>query len=518
MRPSNPWDQYPSDDRTPPGEGKSLLDSGGGLPVDDLRAMFTASAVRPGGTAREPLRDPVLDELAEQACTNTNATGAAIALATGDEFVCVASAGSTAPDFGVQLDTEQGFSAICLLTREMQRCDDTESDPRVNAEACRQLGVRSVLVVPLILGEQLVGLFELFSPMAGAFSDRDIQTLYSISWRVLDHLAMPSEEDLGQPLALGAIHVSPAENSSVEHTPAFHVPTPMPYVYESSENEAASKRQSESKIDEDDEEPLSLHVLEPQGQPFEAGHQEDFYPEFNMVQTPEKKSWTRILTMAIVAMALVLGWVLGRGGPPPAPAPSVVQPEGAQEQKPPREETLPSSIPASDLSLPPAAEPRGAEVPPVADTAKPNAPRKADGKSASSQGLVVYKNGKVVFKGIQSKSRAADERAETTADAPATPPAQIPSETAGTYLVHKVEPQYPAKARDEGIHGPVVLQAVVDEEGQVQQLKVLEGNSQLAVAAIEAVRRWQFKPYAPNGQPTSFETHITVNFSLPSQN
>ena len=61
----------------------------------------------------------------------------------------------------------------------------------------------------------------------------------------------------------------------------------------------------------------------------------------------------------------------------------------------------------------------------------------------------------------------------------------------------------------------MILQALVNEDGGVQQLKVLVGNADLAVAAIDAVRHWRFKPYALKGKASQFETRITVNFALP---
>jgi protein TonB len=67
------------------------------------------------------------------------------------------------------------------------------------------------------------------------------------------------------------------------------------------------------------------------------------------------------------------------------------------------------------------------------------------------------------------------------------------------------------------IQGAVVLQALVKEDGSVQQLKVLTGNSDLAMAAIDAVRRWRFKPYTVNGKTLPFGTRITVNFALPGR-
>jgi protein TonB len=56
---------------------------------------------------------------------------------------------------------------------------------------------------------------------------------------------------------------------------------------------------------------------------------------------------------------------------------------------------------------------------------------------------------------------------------------------------------------------------VIVEDGTVQDLKVLQGDPVLARAALEAVRRWRYKPYELNRKPVKMSTTITVTFSLP---
>ena len=93
--------------------------------------------------------DEVLQLVAERALVITGADGVAVALAQDDAIVCRASAGSIVPDPGVRLDPNSGFSGECLVSGRIVRCDDIDTDPRVNLEACRRLGVRSMLAVPL---------------------------------------------------------------------------------------------------------------------------------------------------------------------------------------------------------------------------------------------------------------------------------------------------------------------------------------------------------------------------------
>jgi protein TonB len=85
--------------------------------------------------------------------------------------------------------------------------------------------------------------------------------------------------------------------------------------------------------------------------------------------------------------------------------------------------------------------------------------------------------------------------------------------TAGM-LLHKVQPPYPLLARSARIQGDVVLSAVIDKEGNIQDLRLVSGHPMLVPAAIDAVRQWRYRPYLLNGQPVEVETTITVIFSL----
>jgi protein TonB len=83
-------------------------------------------------------------------------------------------------------------------------------------------------------------------------------------------------------------------------------------------------------------------------------------------------------------------------------------------------------------------------------------------------------------------------------------------------LVHRVEPAYPTLAKSARVQGEVVLNAVIDANGQIQNLQLVSGHPMLVPAAIAAVRAWRYKPYLLNGQPVEVETTITVIFSLTS--
>ena len=81
-------------------------------------------------------------------------------------------------------------------------------------------------------------------------------------------------------------------------------------------------------------------------------------------------------------------------------------------------------------------------------------------------------------------------------------------------LVHKVDPVYPPLAIAAGVEGIVILEAIVDREGRVEQLKVLRSRGVLDRPAMEAVRQWRYSPVLLNGVPERFILTVVVSFNL----
>jgi len=138
--------------------------------------------------------DEVLQLVAERALAITGAGGVAIALAEGDAIVCHAAAGGISPDCGARLDPKSGFSGACLISNRIVRCDDSEVDPRVDALACRRLGARSMVAVPLSARQTVIGLVEAFSAEPYGFNDSDVRSLSLLAELILSALK-PEEED-----------------------------------------------------------------------------------------------------------------------------------------------------------------------------------------------------------------------------------------------------------------------------------------------------------------------------------
>ncbi len=125
--------------------------------------------------------EPAISVIAERAQTLTGASGAAIALRKGDEMVCRARSGRTAPDLGVRLQSDSGISADCVRTGEVVLCHDAEKNPQVDLAACHRLGVRSILAAPLRHFRRTLGVFEVFSAAPYAFAARDVATMQLLS-------------------------------------------------------------------------------------------------------------------------------------------------------------------------------------------------------------------------------------------------------------------------------------------------------------------------------------------------
>jgi len=129
----------------------------------------------------EPKLDRILNDLAARAVQETGASSVAIGLGREDAMICCAVAGLSPADLGAPINTESGLTGIAIRRQMSQWCTDTESDLRVDVELCRQLGVRSIIVVPVHTRDTVVGLFAIFSVSPDAFSLGDLNTVKKLA-------------------------------------------------------------------------------------------------------------------------------------------------------------------------------------------------------------------------------------------------------------------------------------------------------------------------------------------------
>lgn len=468
--------------------------------------------------------DLVLNQIAEQACLATPASGAAIVLARDGEWVCRASAGGNSPTLGARLDAEAGLSGECIKTRQIQRCDDAQSDPRADIEACRSLGIRSVLILPLLQDDQLVGVFEAFSTLPAAFGKRDENTLEVLSQRVLTSLKQTSQT---LPLCTEASPPNPAEAS--DERPG------NPVVENSSAEIPIVENVIEDTIIASDH--ASKHTLN-------ATSENATIPEAASEIAPISgiNILTWILAAAVLAFALLLTVLLGvrlsrgRSASRAHPRTDVSNLSDAAHSH------------ARDASETAAAKTAAIKTKETGTNlaAKNRSGFAGSANTAESQGtdvatpphptsalqagsLQVFEKGKEIFRmppaTEQSQQSIVGAKNGATASSTSGAVEQAPVEPAAIYelspeaasqsLVHRVEPEYPQEALEQQIQGPVALDVRIGRDGTVQTVKLVSGQPLLAEAAMAAVKQWQFKPHLTKGQAVEMQTKVILNFRLP---
>lgn len=179
----------------------------------------------------EPSEQFVLDEVlqlvAERAVAITGADGLAIALAENNEIVLRAAAGTVRPDVGARIDRDSAFSGACFRTAQIVNCDDTELDSRVNLEACRKLGARSMVAVPLCGRSRVIGVLEAFSSWPFGFNDSDVRNLSLLAELVLAALKPEDEDRFAQSAQIAATRLEAAKAPLPAPAPVAPVATAM---------------------------------------------------------------------------------------------------------------------------------------------------------------------------------------------------------------------------------------------------------------------------------------------------
>lgn len=448
LRP-DPSDATPSQENRPSNHATEFFSS------DDLKQVTqvaeTLAAHGGGALSTELALDLVLHSLVEQARDESGASGAAIALIRDGEMVCRATTGENAPDLGVRVETGSSLAGACLQTGQIQQCRDTETDSRVNAEACRRLGVRSMVIAPLADEGQIFGILQAFSAWPNAFGEREISALRMLTQRIAESKRAAASQ--------GA-HVRPVEPELA------CVPKAFSATAEATHKEAVAVERTASTP-----EPIHLPVDERQR------------PRNNEV-------WSSFLVILVIAAAVLLGVVVGWHGAAKVhtagSAPSSISAAPAADTS---NNAVPPQPSASSPSLS-STEPL--VTAPVLDTKPPN----STNAIPRSGGLVISENGKVIYRTPSQ-------------------PGVVQSRPSATRLIHRVEPEYPPEAKAQNLQGAVVLVVQINGDGTVGDIGVTSGDPILAKAAVDAVKQWKYQPNVVNGHAVESQAQITVNFKLP---
>jgi periplasmic protein TonB len=259
-----------------------------------------------------------------------------------------------------------------------------------------------------------------------------------------------------------------------------------------------------------------------------------------------KKFLTIAAVLAVAAVLGYFGWT--KYGHPAAvrnPQSAVQRPSSAQPAAPaaPSPVTLSPAAPSVSTSGLPAATSRPAVVLPGTQPSKPSASagNLPTLKIAANPEPLTIKPGPVPIR-VKSEPVKAQTRAEesavpsplgvesandgTLSGLVSSAPASLPRAVPGTLkisqgvsqglLIKRVQPIYPPTALAMRTQGVVQLEATINKEGSITNLKTVSGDPVLARAAAAAVKQWRYKPYYLDGEPVEIQTQITVNFKLPN--
>jgi TonB family protein len=437
----------------------------------------------------------ILSEATHAARYFTDATGAALALWSQGVVICRARSGDTAPPLGAKLDVDSGISGECLRSGRSQRCHDSETDPRVDAELCREMGIRSLAAVPIRGGQGVIGILETFSDKPNAFSDAHITLL----------------KKLAKIAATGREQSATVPVRSIAQVPTQSPVTPAPEV---------------------PPKPESPH-------PWATRDWFAFLPA--RMQGEEGQPLRLAAAAALLLLLAVFGWALSRsrgnrndsGNAANATVPSVMAAgKSSEAAKTDASADSGSGKTVSTINLSPVSKPSGDAV------AK-------DLVQRASRSTVTERESSITVKDELPAPAAAKAPPTTVAEAEVAAPdpsealsamkgaAAVPQAIAnpqpifpfvalpvsqgvtGGRLSRKIDPIYPSEARVQRLEGAVMLDALVGEDGNVREVAVTSGPPLLAKAAVQAVKQWRYQPFLLNGKPVSIHNQITIQFKLP---
>jgi hypothetical protein len=150
---------------------------------------------------RERTLDSRLHLTAMRLQQSTGAAGVAIALtADGTALVCRAAAGILLEDVGRRISLSYGLAAECLISGRLQWSGNTVSDHRLDDGLCRELGIPSIAVVPVLAGDTLVGILQFLYRQPYAFGARDLIRLEDLAQAVVAQMNASAEDVVGLPV------------------------------------------------------------------------------------------------------------------------------------------------------------------------------------------------------------------------------------------------------------------------------------------------------------------------------
>jgi TonB family protein len=416
--------------------------------------------------------ESIVDAVADAARVLSGADGTALGLETKGTILCRARSGSIAPPIGAPISAESGISGECLRTITMLVCHDAMADPRVDAEVCRSLGIRSVAAVPLRGPMRVAGILEAFSARPNAFDGEALTALRD--------LAEIAETAYGRE----------ARNYAPVGRPFPEVHRPAPVTRPAPASATEGILDSLSQVNKGRvfrAVAIAVVLLVVVGVAWWAWHT----PADESSSSTSSSGSTQNVRAAT---------------PEPTPAPAL--------------ELIPKPAPGtssarSERSHAPSIVQKAADVTPIDLREASGTPdtievRGTKTKSADSPSVP---DPPAVNVGVSSNPDALARLSSIPAQMPVAP--RISQGVVEATLIHRVEPVYPTQARNQRIQGKVTLSATIAVDGSVRQVAVVNGSPVLAEAARTAVRQWRYNPAKLNGTAIEVQKEIIVLFAQP---
>lgn len=399
----------------------------------------------------------VLNEIADQACSITNAAGSAVLLIRGGVPVCRSTSGATAREASAYLSE---CSGLAWRNGAPQHCHDVETDSRFDLASFRRLGIRSFLIVPVQDDKKtVVAVVQTFSAHPQAGSDRDLLALQGLGRHIVDHIAA-AERTFA---SINIVKLASLREQSHLALAVLIIVLAILLGWTIGRSEHESARQSRAASTA----PVVNHS--------------------QITVTPAESNSAGVVQIA------------NQSTPPAASLNDASELNAKEEQSPSERDSHDNHV-----------KPRHAPVSKLMPT-----------DATSSDVVIFDNGRQVFpMKSLQSQSFSdappnSQKRQAKVKSKDQETPVSVSEDVAEEHLLNRIEPDYPEDAREQHLQGTVILDINVGKDGAVHSLSRVAGDSQLALLAAKAVRHWKFVPLVRDGAPVSFESQVTLSFALP---
>lgn len=161
--------------------------------------------------------DAFITLVIERMALLTRASGVVFEMIEGSDMVFRAATGTVAGCIGMRLVRKHSLSGLCIQSREVLHCNDTETDPRVDLAVCRKIHARSMVVAPLFNAGSPVGVLKIISAEPNAFNERDTQTLQLMAGLLGAAIGHQADYETNRRLLEGRTEALDALKREIEH-------------------------------------------------------------------------------------------------------------------------------------------------------------------------------------------------------------------------------------------------------------------------------------------------------------